>query len=63
MSEGEESILTPMPFRGDKMDEAAVSRDHVGSLDRGLAVMEILARHPSGMTLTEMAEEAGLTRA
>ncbi|RWQ13748.1 IclR family transcriptional regulator C-terminal domain-containing protein [Mesorhizobium sp.] len=45
------------------MDEAAVSRDHVGSLERGLAVMEILARHPSGMTLTEMAEEAGLTRA
>lgn len=45
------------------MDEEAVSRDHVGSLERGLAVMEILARHPSGMTLTEMAEEAGLTRA
>jgi IclR family pca regulon transcriptional regulator len=52
-----------MPFHGDKMDEEAVSRDHVGSLERGLAVMEILARHPSGMTLTEMAEEAGLTRA
>ena len=45
------------------MDEEAASRDHVGSLERGLAVMEILARHPSGMTLTEMAEEAGLTRA
>lgn len=45
------------------MDEEPASRDHVGSLERGLAVMEILARHPQGMTLTEMAEEAGLTRA
>ncbi|UVK36120.1 helix-turn-helix domain-containing protein [Mesorhizobium sp. AR10] len=45
------------------MDEEGTSRDHVGSLERGLAVMEILARHPAGMTLTEMAEEAGLTRA
>jgi IclR family pca regulon transcriptional regulator len=45
------------------MDGEAASRDHVGSLERGLAVMEILARHPAGMTLTEMAEEAGLTRA
>lgn len=45
------------------MDDEIASRDHVGSLERGLAVMEILARHPSGMTLTEMAEEAGLTRA
>jgi len=43
--------------------EEATSRDHVGSLERGLVVMEILARHPTGMTLTEMAEEAGLTRA
>jgi IclR family transcriptional regulator, pca regulon regulatory protein len=38
-------------------------RDRVGSLDKGLAVMEILALHPAGMTLTAMAEEAGLTRA
>ncbi|TPK12884.1 helix-turn-helix domain-containing protein [Mesorhizobium sp. B2-5-9] len=45
------------------MDNETVSRDHVGSLERGLGVMEILARHPSGMTLTEMAEQAGLTRA
>src|SRR5438309_1091342 len=45
------------------MDKEASSRDHVGSLERGLAVMEILARHPTGMTLTEMAEAAGLTRA
>ncbi|RWA77187.1 IclR family transcriptional regulator [Mesorhizobium sp. M1C.F.Ca.ET.193.01.1.1] len=45
------------------MEDEANTRDHVGSLERGLAVMEILARHPAGMTLTEMAEEAGLTRA
>lgn len=45
------------------MDQEATSRDHVGSLERGLQVMEILARHPQGMTLTEMAEAAGLTRA
>jgi IclR family pca regulon transcriptional regulator len=38
-------------------------RDQVGSLTKGLAVMEILAAHPSGLTLTEMAGEAGLTRA
>lgn len=41
----------------------SVSRDHVGSLARGLAVMEILAAHPSGLTLTETAEKAGMTRA
>ena len=45
------------------MSERTLSRDHVGSLDRGLAVMEVLARHPSGMTLTDMAAEVGLTRA
>ncbi|MBA1138891.1 IclR family transcriptional regulator domain-containing protein [Mesorhizobium neociceri] len=45
------------------MDDEGTTRDHVGSLERGLAVMEILARHPAGMTLTEMAEEALLTRA
>jgi IclR family pca regulon transcriptional regulator len=38
-------------------------RDHVGSLAKGLAVMEILAANPAGLTLTEMAEKAGLTRA
>lgn len=37
--------------------------DLVGSLQKGLGVLEILAAHPDGMTLTEMAEEAGLTRA
>ena len=45
------------------MPDETVSRDHVGSLERGLAVMEILAAHPAGLTLTEMAEKAGLTRA
>ncbi|CAH1665423.1 IclR family transcriptional regulator domain-containing protein [Chelatococcus asaccharovorans] len=39
------------------------SRDFVGSLGRGLVVLEILAAHPSGMTLAEMAAKAGLTRA
>ncbi|MGF7007218.1 IclR family transcriptional regulator domain-containing protein [Aminobacter sp. BE322] len=38
-------------------------RDHVTSLERGLAVMEILAANPRGLTLTETAEKAGLTRA
>lgn len=38
-------------------------RDLVGSLTRGLGVMEILAAHPQGLTLTETAEKAGLTRA
>ncbi|QDZ01434.1 helix-turn-helix domain-containing protein [Nitratireductor mangrovi] len=49
---------TPESTRAD-----AVARDLVGSLERGLAVMEILAAHPAGLTLTEMAAEAGLTRA
>lgn len=38
-------------------------RDIVGSLGKGLAVMEILAAHPAGMTLTEMATKAEMTRA
>lgn len=38
-------------------------RDIVGSLGKGLAVMEILAAHPAGMTLTEMAGRADMTRA
>jgi IclR family pca regulon transcriptional regulator len=45
------------------MAENLPQRDIVGSLERGLAVMEILAAHPAGLTLTEMAEKAGLTRA
>lgn len=38
-------------------------RDLVGSLQKGLDVLAILAAHPAGLTLTEMAAEAGLTRA
>lgn len=45
------------------MVQAPLPRDNVGSLQRGLAVMEILAAHPGGMTLTEMADKAELTRA
>ena len=39
------------------------SRDLVGSLQRGLQVIEILARETAGLTLTETAAKAGLTRA
>lgn len=39
------------------------SRDNVGSLGKGLTVLEILAAHPSGLTLTEMAAKADMTRA
>jgi len=35
----------------------------VGSLEKGLGVLEILATNPAGLTLTEVAEKAGLTRA
>lgn len=45
------------------MTDTLPSRDHVGSFERGLAVMEILAAHPAGLTLTETADKAGLTRA
>lgn len=38
-------------------------RDIVGSLGKGLAVMEILAAHPAGLTLTEMAAKSDMTRA
>lgn len=47
----------------DESIEGSAGRDHVGSLARGLSVLEILAAHPSGLTLTEMAEKAQLTRA
>lgn len=40
-----------------------VTRDLVGSLEKGLGVVEILAARPEGLTLTEVAEKAGLTRA
>src|SRR4051794_30121752 len=39
------------------------ARDLVGSLKKGLDVLEVLAAHPSGMTLTEVAVAAELTRA
>ncbi|PWK65360.1 IclR family transcriptional regulator C-terminal domain-containing protein [Aminobacter sp. AP02] len=45
------------------MSDAETGRDHVTSLERGLAVLEILAANPAGLTLTETAEKAGLTRA
>jgi IclR family transcriptional regulator, pca regulon regulatory protein len=38
-------------------------RDHVGSLQRALAVVEVLAANPAGLTMSEVAETAGLTRA
>ncbi|UUP16945.1 MULTISPECIES: IclR family transcriptional regulator domain-containing protein [Nitratireductor] len=44
-------------------EDVAVQRDHVGSLAKGLAVVEILSRAPGGLRLTEVAELAGLTRA
>jgi IclR family pca regulon transcriptional regulator len=46
-----------------KMADRVEPRDLVGSLHKGLDVLSILAAHPAGMTLTEMAEAAGLTRA
>ena len=39
------------------------ARDLVGSLERGLAVIDVLAQHPDGLTLTETAERTALTRA
>lgn len=47
----------------DESIERGAGRDIVGSFARGLGVMEILAAHPAGLTLTEMAERAELTRA
>lgn len=41
----------------------ARSRDHVGSLEKGLAVLDALAARPRGLTLTETAQVVGLTRA
>ncbi|WP_367717966.1 IclR family transcriptional regulator C-terminal domain-containing protein [Nitratireductor sp. GISD-1A_MAKvit] len=45
------------------VSNTAEGRDLVGSLQKGLGVLEILADAPDGMTLTEVAKEAGLTRA
>jgi len=52
-----------MPRKTESTAIAEFSRDHVGSLAKGMAVMEILAANPAGLTLTEMADRAGLTRA
>jgi IclR family pca regulon transcriptional regulator len=52
-----------MTVNTESIESTDRARDHVGSLMKGLGVMEILAAHPSGLTLTETAEEAGLTRA
>lgn len=38
-------------------------RDHVGSLAKGLGVLEIIAGRPQGLSLSEVGEAAGLTRA
>lgn len=43
--------------------DGAGRRAHVTSLERGLRVMEILSTCPAGLTLSEVAREAGLTRA
>ncbi len=43
--------------------EAKPFRDHVGSLGRGMAVVEVLSAHPAGLTMTEVAEATELTRA
>ncbi len=49
----------------DSPDQTVVDtlRDQVGSFQRGLSVLEVLARHPAGLSMTEVAEMAGLTRA
>jgi IclR family pca regulon transcriptional regulator len=38
-------------------------RDHVGSLQRGMAVIEALSGVPAGMTMSKVAEATDLTRA
>lgn len=45
------------------MAEEATARDTVGSLHKGLAIIEILAANPAGLTLTDTANKSGLTRA
>jgi len=52
-----------MTIEAESIESPDRIRDHVGSLMKGLGVMEILAAHPAGLTLTETAEKAGLTRA
>jgi len=45
------------------MEREPEQRDLVGSLAKGLGVLEILSAAPGGLRLTEVAEAAGLTRA
>ena len=52
-----------MTIETESIESDGRGRDHVGSLVKGLGVVEILAAHPSGLSLTEVASEAGLTRA
>jgi len=47
----------------DRDQVAEHDRDQVNSLAKGLGVMELLAAHPAGLTLTEAAERAEMTRA
>lgn len=59
-----DSAKSIKPAAGERQQGAAKDdRERVGSLARGLRVMEILASRHNGMTLSEMAREAGLTRA
>lgn len=52
-----------MNGRPESMRETEQRTDRVGSLEKGLGVLELLALHPAGLTLTETAAAAGLTRA
>lgn len=52
-----------MESSGKSIPPGPAGRDLVGSLAKGLGVMEILAGAAGGLTLTEVAERAGLTRA
>lgn len=45
------------------IEEQPGRSDLVGSLERGLGVLEILAAHPAGLTMSEVADRAALTRA
>lgn len=40
-----------------------IGRDFVGSLERGMSVLEALSHHAEGLSLSEAAKETGLTRA
>jgi IclR family transcriptional regulator, pca regulon regulatory protein len=48
----------------DKGRSIAVKRpDRVGSLEKGIGLLDILAANPAGLTLSQVAEKAKLTRA